>query len=57
MLTRLVFFVMMPCRPTAQNVFAFASRYQRGESIARDAGLIATAGSIAVLLLVTALLS
>jgi hypothetical protein len=56
-LTRLVFFVMMPCRPTAQNVFAFASRYQRGESIARDASLIATAGSIAVLLLVTALLS
>jgi predicted permease len=43
--------------PTAQNVFAFASRYQRGESIARDAGLIATAGSIPVLLLVTALLS
>jgi malonate transporter and related proteins len=42
--------------PTAQNVFAFASRYQRGESIARDAGLIATAGSIPVLLLVTALL-
>ncbi len=43
--------------PTAQNVFAFASRYQRGESIARDAGLIATAGSIPVLLVVTALLS
>jgi predicted permease len=43
--------------PTAQNVFNYAQRYQRGEIIARDAGLITTVGSIPVLILVAALLA
>jgi malonate transporter len=43
--------------PTAQNVFNYAQRYQRGEILARDAGLITTIGSIPVLILVAALLA
>ncbi|WP_203567458.1 AEC family transporter [Aestuariimicrobium ganziense] len=43
--------------PTAQNAYVFALRYQRGMAVARDAALVATVGSIPVLLLVTALLT
>lgn len=43
--------------PTAQNVFNYAQRYQRGEILARDAGLISTIGSVPVLFVVAALLA
>jgi predicted permease len=43
--------------PTAQNVFNYAQRYQRGEILARDAGLLSTIGSVPVLFLVAALLT
>jgi malonate transporter and related proteins len=43
--------------PTAQNVFNYAQRYQRGEILARDAGLLSTIGSVPVLFLVAALLA
>jgi putative AEC family transporter len=42
--------------PTAQNVFMYASRYERGVSLARDAVLLTTAGFVPVVLLATALL-
>jgi len=48
--------VVLAALPTAQNVFNYAQRYERGEVIARDAGLITTVGSIPVLILVAALL-
>jgi malonate transporter len=47
---------MPPARPAAQNVFNYASRYSRGEIIARDTVLITTIGSIPVLVVVAALL-
>lgn len=43
--------------PTAQNVFTYAQRYQRGVILARDAVLITTALSIVVLVIVAALLA
>jgi malonate transporter len=43
--------------PTAQNVFNYAQRYQRGEILARDAGLLSTIGSVPVLFLIAALLA
>lgn len=43
--------------PTAQNVFNYAQRYQRGVILARDAVLITTALSIVVLVIVAALLA
>ena len=42
--------------PTAQNVFMYASRYERGVSLARDAVVLTTAGFVPVVLLATALL-
>jgi len=48
--------VALAALPAAQNVFNYASRYGRGEIIARDAVLITTIGSIPVLLVVAALL-
>ena len=42
--------------PTAQNVFMYASRYERGVPLARDAVLLTTAGFVPVVLLATALL-
>lgn len=43
--------------PTAQNVFTYAQRYQRGVILARDAVLITTALSVVVLVIVAALLA
>jgi malonate transporter len=43
--------------PSAQNVFNYAQRYDRGMVLARDAVLISTIGSVPVLLLVAALLA
>ena len=48
--------VALAALPSAQNVFNYAQRYQRGTIIARDAVLITTIGSIPVLLVVAALL-
>jgi len=48
--------VALAALPAAQNVFNYASRYGRGEIIARDAVLITTIGSIPVLVVVAALL-
>jgi malonate transporter len=47
--------VALGALPTAQNVFNFASRYQRGETIARDTVLVTTVAAIPVLLVVAAL--
>lgn len=49
--------VVLAALPTAQNVFNFAQRYDRGEVVARDTVLITTIGSIPVLVLVAALLN
>ncbi|MGA9869705.1 MAG: AEC family transporter [Rhodococcus sp. (in: high G+C Gram-positive bacteria)] len=43
--------------PTAQNVFVFANRYNRGVVLARDTALVTTIVSIPVIGLVTALLA
>ncbi|OUE24414.1 AEC family transporter [Clavibacter michiganensis] len=43
--------------PTAQNIFNFASRYERGVVLARDTVLITTVASIPVLLVIAALLA
>ncbi|MGB7236099.1 MAG: AEC family transporter [Rhodococcus sp. (in: high G+C Gram-positive bacteria)] len=43
--------------PTAQNVFVFASRYNRGVVLARDTAFVTTLVSIPVIALVTALLA
>ncbi|MGB6050156.1 MAG: AEC family transporter [Rhodococcus sp. (in: high G+C Gram-positive bacteria)] len=43
--------------PTAQNVFVFASRYNRGVVLARDTAFVTTLASIPVIALVTALLA
>jgi malonate transporter len=42
--------------PTAQNVFIIASRYRRGEILARDSIMISTALSVPVLLVIAGLL-
>lgn len=49
--------VVMAALPTAQNVFNYAQRYDRGEIIARDTVLVTTIGSVPVLLVVALLLS
>ncbi|MDQ1550360.1 MAG: malonate transporter, partial [Microbacteriaceae bacterium] len=43
--------------PSAQNVFNYAQRYERGVTIARDTVLITTIGAVPVLVLVAALLA
>jgi predicted permease len=43
--------------PTAQNIFVYAQRYDRGVTIARDIVLITTIGSVPVLVGVAALLA
>lgn len=48
--------IVLAALPTAQNVFNYAQRYDRGVILARDTVLITTAGSVVVLLLWTALL-
>lgn len=49
--------VVVASLPTAQNVFNYAQRYDRGEIVARDTVLITTVGAVPVLLLVALLLS
>jgi malonate transporter len=55
--TELLAVVVLAGLPTAQNVFNYAQRYSRGETIARDTVLITTIGAIPVLVLVAALLT
>lgn len=49
--------VVLAALPSAQNVFNYAQRYERGEVIARDAVLISTILSVPVLVLIAALLA
>lgn len=48
--------VVLAALPSAQNVFNYAQRYERGLVLARDTVLITTVGAIPVLLLVSLLL-
>lgn len=48
--------VVFASLPTAQNVFNYAQRYDRGEVVARDTVLITTIGAVPLLLIVAALL-
>jgi predicted permease len=43
--------------PTAQNVYNFSSRYERGEIVARDTVLLTTILAIPVLVVIAALLA
>lgn len=49
--------VVVSTLPTAQNVFVYASRYQRGMVLARDAAFVTTLASIPAIALVAALLT
>jgi len=49
--------VVLATLPTAQNIFVYAQRYDRGQVIARDTILISTIGAVPVLVAVAALLS
>lgn len=48
--------VVLAGLPTAQNVFNYAQRYDRGELVARDTILLTTVGSVGVLFVVSLLL-
>jgi malonate transporter len=48
--------VLLAALPTAQNVFNYAQRYERGVTLARDTVLITTIGSVPILVLAAALL-
>jgi malonate transporter len=48
--------VVMAALPTAQNVFLYASRYDRGVTLSRDTVLLTSAGALPVLLAASALL-
>jgi malonate transporter and related proteins len=48
--------VLLAALPTAQNVFNYAQRYERGVTLARDTVLITTIGAIPVLVIAAALL-
>ncbi|MDN5822000.1 MAG: AEC family transporter [Brachybacterium sp.] len=48
--------VVMAALPTAQNVYVAAARYRASENLARDTVLITTIGTVAVLLLISAVL-
>jgi predicted permease len=49
--------VVLAALPSAQNVFNYAQRYDRGVILARDIVLLTTAGCIPVLVVVAALLA
>ncbi|MFB2557245.1 AEC family transporter [Herbiconiux liangxiaofengii] len=49
--------VALSSLPTAQNIYNFAVRYQRGVVLARDTVLVTTIGSVPLLVLVAALLA
>lgn len=49
--------VTVSALPTAQNIFNFASRYGRGEVVARDTVLVTTIAAIPAPLIIAALLA
>ena len=49
--------VVLAGLPTAQNIFVYAQRYERGVTLARDTVLITTVGAVPVLVIVAALLA
>lgn len=49
--------VVLAALPAAQNVFVYAQRYRRGETLARDAVLLSTLLSLPVIVVVAALLA
>jgi malonate transporter len=49
--------VALAALPTAQNIYNFAARYQRGVILARDTVLLTTIGSVPILVLIAALLA
>jgi predicted permease len=49
--------VVLAGLPTAQNIFVYAQRYNRGVAVARDTVLITTIGSVPILVIVAALLA
>ncbi|MFM9379307.1 AEC family transporter [Gordonia sp. VNK21] len=49
--------VVIAALPTAQNVLVYATRYRRGEIIARDSALITTIAAIPVIAIITAALA
>ncbi|NMO00539.1 AEC family transporter [Gordonia sp. TBRC 11910] len=49
--------VVIAALPTAQNVFVYATRYRRGEVLARDCALVTTLVSIPVIAVTAALLT
>jgi malonate transporter len=49
--------VVLAGLPTAQNIFVFAQRYDRGVTLARDTVLITTVAAAPVLVLVALLLA
>jgi predicted permease len=49
--------VVLAALPAAQNVFNYAQRYRRGETLARDAVLLSTLMSLPVIVVVAALLA
>jgi malonate transporter len=49
--------VAIAALPTAQNIFNFAARYDRGVVVARDTVLVTTMASVPVLLVIAALLA
>jgi predicted permease len=49
--------VVLAALPTAQNVFIYAQRYERGEIVARDVVLITTVLCVPVLVVIAALLA
>jgi predicted permease len=49
--------VVLAGLPTAQNIFVYAQRYERGTTVARDTILLTTIGSVPVLVAVAALLA
>jgi predicted permease len=49
--------VVLAALPTAQNVYNFSSRYERGETMARDTVLLTTILAIPVLVIIAALLA
>ena len=55
--TELFAVVTVSALPTAQNIYNFSARYQRGTVIARDTVLVTTIASLPALLLIAALLA
>ncbi len=54
--TALLAIVVTSALPTAQNIFVHATRFGRGQALARDTILVTTTGSVPVIVLITLLL-